>query len=732
MRRVLLLFMICHSSYLVKSQDFAPPSLAIGVGKVAYEKGKLDAGLVAELIATKQDEVKKELMKRWVLKICQGGSLAMQNFVQQNMEILLSDATGYVKKKEMLRNAAELALVLGIAEFYLSDLQKADERSNAERNFLLSYLLQLDQNSKAVFIKTFFPNQTVNPLSFDVKNVFQSSGTLTQGDSLSHAYYSQIRSFVPFGKWATAGRIQKTQANYVPESNLESTSVLTSAEAQAQRTSTNYLPKLELLLRFKNTLPLASERDIIIPNLGKFQIGQGIVSPNHLLIDLVYKVCVENQRIRNLGFFQRLDLNSNEFKWRNKYTQFEGTRLYEIWKPIEKKLSLKIDSLFNYFVPFEKIITQPGAHDSVLIDLVAINTFNSTLLNTRIFNSYTLSESEQEIIKNVSSIFEKHAFFSDLNTLPLNSDNQAKFSSFNDYIFYLKDKALPAIYALNAKTNGAFTQVQTELSSVINNLELSLTSKFSPSFNIRNADEYISLIKTVSNLDKVETYDKIIKFIADIGNLYSDSGVGSVINSFVNAYDKYATFDKEKNKIDIDVESIAVDLFNRYAKNSRSDLSLYFTVGVNNAVSHDHPLISKDGAGSYFTFVGEKIGFKWRLPGLNFTKRRALLNYPKDNYSKSKRKSRTTDNGRPPLINDLHLICYGSGLLYQIQELNSNSKIFNQPIGGISFGISLFNGLDFNFGYLAQVGNAKDFLWNAGFDINFTEYLSALKKKKSN
>lgn len=124
MRSLVILVVLVSFARISYSQDFTTPSLSVGVGKVLYEKGSLDAELIAEIIATKQDEVKRELMKRWVLKSVTGGSYIMKHFISQNMEVLLSDASAETKKKEMLKNAAELALVVGFAEYYMHYLQE--------------------------------------------------------------------------------------------------------------------------------------------------------------------------------------------------------------------------------------------------------------------------------------------------------------------------------------------------------------------------------------------------------------------------------------------------------------------------------------------------------------------------------------------------------------------------------------------------------------------------------
>ena len=63
---------------------------------------------------------------------------------------------------------------------------------------------------------------------------------------------------------------------------------------------------------------------------------------------------------------------------------------------------------------------------------------------------------------------------------------------------------------------------------------------------------------------------------------------------------------------------------------------------------------------------------------------------------------------RIPLIGDLFTFAYLSGLLYQVDFLNSEDKGFTSPLYGFGFGLSLFNGLDVSASYAIPTSNAFD------------------------
>ena len=79
------------------------------------------------------------------------------------------------------------------------------------------------------------------------------------------------------------------------------------------------------------------------------------------------------------------------------------------------------------------------------------------------------------------------------------------------------------------------------------------------------------------------------------------------------------------------------------------------------------------------------------------------------------------------------MLAYGSGLLYQIDFLNSEDEVFTKPTFGIGLGVGFFNGLDFNVSYAKNFGFDGDYFENGflniGFDIKIVEYIGAVRSK---
>jgi len=74
MKYITLLALLLVTKLTIAQNVIGPPSLSLGTDEVLFQKGVLDVELIGEIIAEKQDEIKKELAKRLILdgKLSQG------------------------------------------------------------------------------------------------------------------------------------------------------------------------------------------------------------------------------------------------------------------------------------------------------------------------------------------------------------------------------------------------------------------------------------------------------------------------------------------------------------------------------------------------------------------------------------------------------------------------------------------------------------------------------------
>ncbi|MEL6560055.1 MAG: hypothetical protein AAFQ94_17835 [Bacteroidota bacterium] len=767
-------FLVLFYSYSVYCQTPVSPNLTIGASKVLLDKGELDAQLIAEIIATKQDEVRTELAQRLILRNLRNSNIAVQNFAGDSFNLLFSKASPETKKKELLKNAAELALVIGFSEFYLVDINNRLNRvftkledyriedkklskdiNIVEFNFLLEYLRRLDQSTQIKFCNKFFNKFDFDSATFsnfkklveaeeksykklktkDAKTAFKQNFydnlTIENKIYFSLSYYNILNVFdeVPL---TPRPKVKSTEK----EDERSFVSAIGNFDVPADN---NFLPKPINLQQFKNNYrfsKLITANGISLELLQSQKLARedkkgGFTSPNHLLIGMVYNVLSQNERVRQFGFFQR----KNDENTGNSVYLSKGGSIKKYFSPEENIIRDKVDKLLNYYeliqrvsdiiqrtdIKLENIFDKgqildekPKKLTRLLIDVV------EELKTIQLKEKEKLTSEQKEIIEK---------FLVNISKISIQKEDP---KTLNDYINYLQNEIFPFFTILNIENSGVFEKVVSKIDETKEGLEafgvfITIEKLVGiDQFDLSKVEEkiikfqpYLSLLGYLSNLDNAVTYDKIFKFIADLGEIFVDKKAGRVLNSLVNFMDKYARIDNEQNKITFDLEGVAQDLYSQYQQNSRSRFSFSFTVGVNTATpwftsENDLNFLAPDNTTqiSNASFVSEKLGIKYKLVDWN----RRYVN----GLSNTK-----------PVVNNLHLITYASGLLYQIEALNTENN-FDITSLGLGVGVTFFNNLDFNISYAGQINDWFDNNYlNIGFDIQITEYLSALSKRRA-
>lgn len=704
------------------------PNLSVGVGKVAYDKGQLDSELILQIIATKQAEIKSELAKRLILQQFECGSFTLYNYARKNVDMLLSNTGTDVVKKEMLRNSAELLLVYGLAEFYManfiSDIKNGqfDPKCSGFYNQMTYWTGPSNKQllaNQGIFPKDFKPSDDVRAL--------QSADLVLTYSGLQQAAGPRV-------------------------------------------TDGAYLPKVEYLPLFNNSNKLFSEKK------AWFRSECGNIAPIHIFLDLVYEVCRNNKAVQQAGFFKNEGVTEDEYRLRSKYLRFEevSPNMHADFEEAKIKITKIVEGLFKYFYILNELksngygdlnIPNLQEFESKLLAAASVTTGNLKDKNIKdLFSSIStalksspqldgllpvaLTDQERKVIARVQELL----------GYALQADGSRQL---DDLCYALDHEILPHVLTMNVKNKNAYQSLYESLENLSLWLKLDIISELSKEEEfiglLKSLDYYVELIGLLSNLDRAESYDKVIKFLTEIGESFGNPASRRIMTFLAEGYDKYSSVDQDNNLINFNVESMAEDLYARYGANSSTRLSFYLSVGANNAI---HP-----GASDYkindalvldatqFSFISEKIGFKYKW--VDFNRRRMYktnikgiphYNDPNedrrlgsDAFKTKYKQHRNVD--RPALISDIHTVLYGSGLLYQISALSTEDS-FSSPVIGISPGITFFNNLDFNVGWAVPlISDARPFVYpleifeygfiNVGFDIRFVDYLGALRQKNA-
>jgi len=124
---LLALLIICTLS--LGYAQYTPPTLSGGIDNMIYSKGTIDVELLSALIISKQEELKKETIKRFILNdLNEGSSLVFYNFLSQILYVVLHENNKYVITKEITERVVNLAMVYSFIEFYLQVQWKIPEK----------------------------------------------------------------------------------------------------------------------------------------------------------------------------------------------------------------------------------------------------------------------------------------------------------------------------------------------------------------------------------------------------------------------------------------------------------------------------------------------------------------------------------------------------------------------------------------------------------------------------
>jgi len=625
-KQILLLFSFAvFHSYA----QIGPASLSVGADEVLFQKGVLDVELLGEIISEKQDEVKKELVKRILLnETFSKGPYLTYHYANQILNTLLEHKDKNVIKKSLLENSAELAIVLGITEAYLIIRRK------------------------------------------------QVDGL----DSLFHIYKNVYND--------------KSKS----KDNLDNLGYTTSEGVS------DYLPRIQQLYKLK-------EDSLINGN-----------QLNYVLSDLFLEVCRNNVDLQKLGFFQK-EFDELSFQKNSKYHMFLASDTSKMdtlpqVKNAFNELRSRLDAIYKEVgeiisinLKYSNIILNPPlVADTTTSNQNTINSLSKLLLDSLKSLSYnkvsSLSEKEQEVIDELSHLI--YYASSTKNT------QQDELHRIYDVTSLGANRIIPKVIPLIPKFNGLNTLI-TNLDSLAKEINKNqyahLLKELKDSLGINNLDDvkknFALLFNVVTNLDDASSYNQIAKLISSVGNMFPTIANARLMSD-IASLEKYIIIDQDSNKVDIRVEDLIVYLSEKYMSNLSSDVSFHFTVGFNYLPSY---------RGEQFSFAAEKIGLRVKV--IDFYKKRVF----EDRHFIEKQN---------PLVEQLYVLFYGSGLLYQVQALQTETEhtIDKASFGG-ALGIRFFNHLDAHVGgAFIQINDKRKPFLTTGFEIPITEYLSRLGKKK--
>ncbi|NIK91169.1 hypothetical protein GZ212_03305 [Mangrovimonas sp. CR14] len=228
-------------------------------------------------------------------------------------------------------------------------------------------------------------------------------------------------------------------------------------------------------------------------------------------------------------------------------------------------------------------------------------------------------------------------------------------------------------------------------------------------------------------------------FKDDIGENSFLARIGEIISKYVIYEFNINNPDVVFNTFKIDIESIIISLEEEFYDKSLTNLKKhkigvkpFFTIGLNYGLftGTNTSIPNNDNSDDItdIAFVSEKLGIKFMLFDFDYTRSQK----PMDWYLYKGTYRRWVSPPKDPLINDIYISFYGSGVIYNVVDLKSQDN-FNFAIAGVGTGVSFFNDLELNISYSVPIIEKSLSFDNAmlmmGFDIPIFEYIRALRDK---
>lgn len=479
-----------------------------------------------------------------------------------------------------------------------------------------------------------------------------------------------------------------------------------------------------------------------------------------LMLDIVSEALREDPNLKRLGLMQISRSATYEYLnlYRRVFTdkEFQGNTV-QLYREHIKEISDDIKSSLKLYTSniglIHAIATQNSfrnadihllVKDTELVKKLStetqtelaekIKTINTLLEGAITYISLNHSIPDSTRNKQVEKLIQTKAYLKKASEFMLIAKSDTSNASvLSDIIYSINKEFIPV---LNGVTYN-YPEIQ-NLSSQLNDISKQLTNNQMKALQLESILEsklpdFILLASRLYEFDKISTYSDFLNYSSKFVDLFKGEKIKTVMsyaNTFVKDYTVLKTDQNGKEVLEFNVEDFLSKLQN-IRKEKYNPFKFHFTVGVNSGYFKDE-LTFKGDTLSSFSSISEKIGFKFKFLDFKFTR----LRNPGETFNIFGNKFVRDAPPKDPLISDVHLLVYGSGILYSILNTSSN-KTFDAPLLGAGLGFSFSNALDFNLSAAMPIlpdrsfnSSYKNPMLNIGFDVQISEYLSRVNKKK--
>ncbi|WP_026777771.1 hypothetical protein [Polaribacter sp. Hel_I_88] len=114
----LTLIIILFFNVQLAAQESQDPSLSVGLESLTFGKGTIDVDALRKVLVRKQNELKREGLKRFVFKKLPNYHYTTKLFLQNSITTLIDEKNQNIIEKELLELSTNYSLIIGFANIY--------------------------------------------------------------------------------------------------------------------------------------------------------------------------------------------------------------------------------------------------------------------------------------------------------------------------------------------------------------------------------------------------------------------------------------------------------------------------------------------------------------------------------------------------------------------------------------------------------------------------------------
>lgn len=673
---ILLMFIFLSIKGIAQNNstiEHTAPTLQVGLDALNFSRGTLDAELIMQIVAEKQQEVALKVVQNMFLKRMEDSGGAFYSFTDNIVRSIVTERDVNLITRKLLENTVNITFTYAFADFYI-------------KNLTGNHLTHFNSLAKSTTIglKTDFTQAQVE---LGLKGLYKNNTTTEEEPYIDENTTSLI---------ALISDISSEVIRH--NSSLKQLGVMQVSYAQSYEFMNTFLR-----LYTKDPTDYSKAR-VIYDDMEK------------TLSSYTNMIGILNYHIQ-AGSYRPNGANAIRDFAPSHVGSYDGPQIIADLNTVSDELSKSIILMQNKMIAIQ--------------DTFIIKKIHTDLQTLGQIHSY---------ISKANLYYQKHSTLN--STQGSNDDETKKYTqelvANSDIVYTLYTDIIPKLNSM-VVWDIKLIQNQEKLNNICRGIENHYKKDINNPLNTISVNRLASFLTSISKMyqfDRANTFSTSVHLLAELDGIFPNERINDAL-AFISTYIRdFVTISTDKGNheyITINLESLLSNL-NTVKPDRLRRGSVLFTVGVNTSYFIKPLSLSNQETIQNFSYISEKIGIKYKIKDYNFW----MTRNPGETYTIDGTQYKKIKPPTEPAVSDIHLLLYGSGILYNI--INSGtSKSFNHPMVGAGFGLTFYNSLDLNItaGIPIIKSNSiensfQSWFIGLGFDFPFSEYIKRLSDKREN